>query len=210
VIFLDSMSDLFHKDVPDEYIAKVFAVMALAPQHTFQVLTKRHGRMRSLLRSPGWIDLVGRAVIDRQGGWPAHLSAGEGWLPLPNVWVGVSVEDQHWATIRGDALAETPAAVRFWSCEPLLGPVDAGPWLQGPHALDWIVVGGESGHGARSMHPDWARSLRDQCADTGTPYFFKQAGKVLAREWGCQSGKGAVPAEWPEHFPQETPARASL
>lgn len=174
-IFVNSMSDLFHKDIPDEYIARVFAVMAFAPQHTFQLLTKRHARMRSLLSSPGFEMLLWAAMVD--------LSAARAkpdvlcvdfepvdW-PLPNVWLGVSVENQQWADTRIPALLATPAAVRFISAEPLLGPV-AFP----AESLDWVIVGGESGKGARPMHPGWARQIRYQCELVGTPFLFKQWG----------------------------------
>ncbi|OMC07080.1 DUF5131 family protein [Mycolicibacterium fortuitum] len=168
-IFVNSMSDLFHADVPDDYIAHVWAVMARAQHHTFQVLTKRHSRMRSLLAS----DLFRRNMYD-------HLvSIDYAWIrdtplawPLPNVWLGVSAENQQWAEIRGAYLRETPAAVRFYSCEPLLGPIETD--LAG---IDWVIVGGESGPGARPMHPYWARSLRDQCAAAGVPFLFKQWGE---------------------------------
>ncbi len=191
-VFVNSMSDLFHDQVPDEYIAKVFATMALAPQHTFQLLTKRHGRMRSLLSS----ERFEAAVFDACGG------EFEGYfeLPLPNVWLGVSTEDQKRADLRIPALLDTPAAVRFISAEPLLGPInlthmdiDRGDFYQinaltGRNTdmgrpcpdvaqLDWVIVGGESGPGARPMHPDWARSLRDQCTDAGIPFLFKQWGE---------------------------------
>lgn len=199
-IFVNSMSDVFHDQVPDEYVAKVFAVMALAPQHTFQVLTKRHARMRSLLSRPEFWHLVA------EQGRAHHIGDGQGWLrvgamlggrPLPNVWLGVSVEDQKWADIRIQALLATPAAVRFLSCEPLLGPVDLTEFLwvldedacgdQGccppdtslvPRGSrpDWVIVGGESGRGARPMRPEWARSLRDQCRAAGVPFLFKQWG----------------------------------
>ncbi|MGH1563056.1 DUF5131 family protein [Mumia sp. DW29H23] len=178
-VFVNSMSDLFHTDVPDEYIARVFAVMACAPQHTFQVLTKRHGRMRSLLSSSSFQQLVYRAINDLPSAVRADVA---GTLPLPNVWLGVSVENQQWADIRIPALLQTSAAVRFLSCEPLLGPIefqrvpgfnriglDLSAW--------WVIVGGESGRGARPMHPDWARSLRDQCIAAGVPFTFKQWGE---------------------------------
>ena len=155
-IFVCSMADLFHADVPDDYIAQVFEVMALAPQHTFLVLTKRHARMRSLLSS--------RFDGD----------------PLPNVWVGVSAEDQHWWDIRVPALLETPAAVRFVSAEPLLGPI--GPALMA--GLDWLIVGGESGPHARPMDPEWVRDLRDGAGDAGVPFFFKQWGGLRSKSGG--------------------------
>jgi protein gp37 len=189
-IFVNSLSDLFHADVPDEFIAQVFAVMALAPQHTFQLLTKRHGRMRSLLTSRAFADLFHRAICDAAD-WDVRQAAaaidgalaliGETALaPLPNVWLGVSVEDQHWAGIRIPALADTPAAVRWISAEPLLGPIDLTTGLLHAllrHGLVWIVVGGESGPGARPMHPGWARDLRDQCAQADVPFLFKQWGE---------------------------------
>lgn len=188
-IFVNSQSDLFHEDVPDEFIAKVFEVMARAPQHTFQILTKRHGRMRSLLNQPWFPEL---------GGWAKR------W-PLPNVHLGVSVENQQWADIRIPALLETPAAVRWLSCEPLLGPLDLGRWLgpvdwpecwnnHSPSAEcarciqpEWVVCGGESGPGARPMRTEWARSLRDQCIGAGVPFLFKQ--------WGAWVAPSQMPAD---------------
>jgi protein gp37 len=159
MIFVNSMSDLFHPDVPDEFVSHVFKVMRDSPQHTFQVLTKRAERMRDFLsvRYP---------------------------VPLPNVWLGISVEDQSAADERIPLLLDTPAAVRWISAEPLLGSVDLWPMLI-PHMnhgedrdpLDWVVVGGESGPKARPMHPNWARSLRDQCAAAGVPFLFKQWGE---------------------------------
>lgn len=183
-VFVNSMSDLFHQDVPDEYIAQVFAVMALAPQHTFQILTKRHARARSLMRSLNFKTEVNRQYWQYD---PEDPDPEQGW-PLPNVWLGVSVENQQWADIRIPALLDTPAAVRFLSCEPLLGPVDlrkATATKYESQRLDdgqigWVIVGGESGHGARQMRPGWARSLRDQCLTFDIPFHFKQ--------WGTFSG----------------------
>lgn len=196
-VFVNSMSDLFHDDVPTEFIAKVFATMAQTPQHTYQILTKRHGRMRSLIG--GEID-GGQSLLealadedDAQALYGAH------W-PLRNVWLGISVENQKWADVRVPALLETAAVVRFLSCEPLLGPVDLSRWLGveymdalegygeeigaaltgrvGPSGgLHWVIAGGESGPGARPMHPGWARTLRDQCTAAGVPFFFKQFGE---------------------------------
>lgn len=185
-IFVNSMSDLFHDSVPDDYIANVFAVMARANQHTFQVLTKRHARMRSLLTS----DLFHRRIYDYL------VSIDYQWIsntpvvwPLRNIWLGVSTENQQWADIRIPALLDTPAAVRFISAEPLLGPInfervpgfnrvglDLSRW--------WVIVGGESGKGARPMHPNWARSLRDQCQAAGVPFLFKQRGEWTWSEPG--------------------------
>lgn len=193
-IFVCSTSDLFHESVPDEWIDRVFAVMALCPQHTFQVLTKRADRMRDYLQAR---DGMGKAEICRAINMiPAKMGNRRGALsmPLPNVWLGVSVEDQARADERIPALIATPAAVRWLSCEPLQGPLDlckvyATKDLDGVYLhdapildLDWIVAGGESGPGARPMHPDWARSLRDQCQLAGVPFFFKQWGNWLPGE----------------------------
>lgn len=186
-VFVNSMSDLFHDQVPDEYIAHAFAVMQSCAAHTFQTLTKRHGRMRSLLNSADFWSTVtdfGHIVMgqrpSRQQLWPDH---GQKHGFLPNVWLGVSAENQQWADIRIPALLDTPAAVRFISAEPLLGPIDlhADPIGKGSvfwiGHLDWVIVGGESGRGARPIHPDWARSLRDQCVAADVPFLFKQWGE---------------------------------
>ena len=183
--FVCSLADLFHDDVPDEYIARVFAVMALTPEVTYQVLTKRPARMRALLASGTFAGMVWRDVDDPS--WP-----------LPNVWMGVTVEDQERADQRIPILLDTPAAVRWLSCEPLLGPVDldatgmgvtgtSGPESR-PSAVDWVVAGGESGPNARPMHPSWARSLRDQCATAGVPFLFKQWGEWAPDEWIDEDG----------------------
>lgn len=185
-VFVNSMSDLFHADVPDEFIARVFAVMAQTPQHSYQILTKRHGRMRSLLNSERFKDQVA-LLIGEQLSALEWRGADLHW-PRSNVWLGVSVEDQKRADLRIPALLDTPAAVRFLSCEPLLGPVNLNPlgycwcgsgedaWLCCARRPDWVIVGGESGAGARPMHPEWARSLRAQCQSAGVPFFFKQWG----------------------------------
>ncbi|WP_052622288.1 DUF5131 family protein, partial [Mycobacteroides abscessus] len=158
-IFVNSMSDLFHDKVPDEYIARVFAVMALAPQHTFQLLTKRHGRMRTLLRDGEFQQQVYDAwgQLEMPKGRPSMEDwPWSGW-PLPNVWLGVSAEDQKRADLRIPALLDTPAAARFVSAEPLLGPIDLHGDPIGKDSvfwighLDWVIVGGESGSGARPM-----------------------------------------------------------
>lgn len=218
-VFVNSMSDLFHDDIPTAFIAEIFAVMALAPQHTFQVLTKRHGRMRSLLSAPRFPELVQECIDELYDDPDEQLLRGP-WPPR-NVWLGVSVENQQWADIRIPALLDTPAAVRWISAEPLLGPVDVSLWL-GQHAagpapkdaIDWCVVGGESGPSARPMHPEWARSLRDQCFAAGVPFFFKQHGEwapgskwapnVIAREAVVAYDNGEV-VEPPERLWQETP-----
>lgn len=194
--FVNSMSDLFHESVPDEWIDQVFAVMALAPQHTFQVLTKRAKRMRKYLsREVDWSALLGATStsmhtngrIDTQRATELHhrMTAATMPWPLPNVWLGVSTERQKEADERIPEMLVTPAAVRFISAEPLLGPIDLHEVIPEPlswsHAhgfsgLDWVIVGGESGPGSRPMHPDWARALRDQCLAAGVPFFFKQWG----------------------------------
>ncbi|MFC4910907.1 DUF5131 family protein [Actinomadura gamaensis] len=194
-IFVNSMSDLFHTGVPADYIARVFAVMAASPRHTFQVLTKRHARMRTLLNLPDFAHTV-RALAATDYG--AAGTTAWAW-PLPNVWLGVSVENQKWADIRVPALLNTSAAVRFLSAEPLLGPIDltqavrtmgserghgltasfvhAGGCCQRRfHGIDWVIAGGESGPAARPAHPDWFRSLRAQCDGAQVPFFFKQWG----------------------------------
>lgn len=197
VYFVNSMGDLFHEDVPDAWIDRVFAVMALTPQHTYQVLTKRSARMRAYMDqasgriADGTIALRKHPLAIARGVGPSavvpvpHLRPGAQWWPLANVWLGVSAEDQRRADERIPDLLATPAAIRFVSAEPLLGPIDFGQtqeglpnnaWLTWLDKLDWIIVGGESGKGARPMHPDWARAIRDQCAAAGTAFFFKQWG----------------------------------
>ena len=164
-IFVCSMGDLFHEDVHRETILRVWKTMAESPQHTFQVLTKRPERMMYILEQ--WMH-------------PAlRLSLVDHTWPLPNVWLGVTAENQETADQRIPILLNTPAAVRFVSCEPLLGPVDLHPgWLlpisPTTSKLNQVIVGGESGPGARPMNPDWARSIRDQCKAAGVPFFMKQ------------------------------------
>jgi protein gp37 len=212
-VFVNSMSDLFHQDVPDDYIARVFAVMCSCAAHTFQVLTKRHGRMRSLLNSGEFQAEVAehaRGVMrqgpSRQQNWPTT------W-PLPNVWLGVSVEDQHWADIRIPKLLATPAAVRFISAEPLLGEVSlfANSTVDTGTLIDWVIVGGESGPGARPMQPRWARQLRDECVRYGIPFLFKQwgahvpvyrgekVGEVMMRVGKKAAGRGLDGRTWDEY-----------
>ena len=187
-IFVNSMSDLFHENVPDDTIDRIFAVMAVAERHTFQVLTKRPERMRSYLsqdRRREWADWA----VNLWGGVDSdalHDAIMADDKVLPNVWLGVSVEHQKAADERIPHLLATPAAVRWISAEPLLGPVDldcwpetgcSRNWLDEEGGIDWVVVGGESGPHARPMHPEWARSLRDQCAAAGVPFLFKQWGE---------------------------------
>lgn len=169
-IFVNSLSDLFHPEVSDETIARVFDVMARAPQHTFQVLTKRPQRMKQ------WVDGCAptEAFVTHNGRKPSKggiiVGHPDRW-PLPNVWLGTSIESDKY-TFRANYLRDTPAAVRWISAEPLLGPLPSLDLTD----IDWVVVGGESGAGSRPMHPDWARDLRDRCVDAGVPYLFKQWG----------------------------------
>jgi protein gp37 len=174
-IFVNSMSDLFHENLADDVIDQVFAVMALCPQHTFQVLTKRPARMRAYVTGRWSALTMGdlRNLAERHGLPARTIDQMDGMRhPLPNVWLGISIENQVEADRRTNDLRAIPAAKRFLSMEPLLEQVR--PYLQG---IDWVIVGGESGPGARPMHPDWARKLRDQCAASGVPFFFKQNGE---------------------------------
>ncbi|MGB3026893.1 DUF5131 family protein [Paradevosia shaoguanensis] len=219
LIFVNSMSDLFHEAVPDEWIDQVFAVMAAATCHTFQILTKRPERMRSYISNPETVD---RVLMRARELDPAlwYLD----W-PMRNVWLGTSIEDQPTADTRLPYLRRTPAAVRFVSAEPLLGQVDlfaalglsvhhhpdnrqstalnalvigaAGRALQesGGAGIHQIIVGGESGRNARAMHPAWARLLRDQCNAAGIAFFFKQWG-----EWVDADAFGDATARPPLNF----------
>lgn len=267
-VFVNSMSDLFHEALPDEAIDRVFAVMAMCDgarssgrQHTFQVLTKRPARMHAYMADPETPWRIGSEVVRVNVGYrPMILAADENgyrgldtvqWtLPLPNVWLGVSVEDQATADERIPPLLQTPAAVRFISYEPALGPVGfdggtyAGPgWLRGWHTepehamgcdgscsagrcpepvqvqndrLDWVIVGGESGPGARPFDLAWARSVIRQCREASVPCFVKQLGARPRDTDRCEScldksicwcvdsqvklksAKGDDQAEWPE------------
>jgi protein gp37 len=218
-VFVNSMSDLFHEDVPFAFIDDVFFTMANARQHTFQILTKRGRRMREFMQ------------------W-----SGNNVDPLPNVWLGVSVENQRAADERIQELLATPAAVRFLSCEPLLGPVnvrghllshdrpgdcaacgdghgftrcpntggiaptcertDCTTFRRVPNAgIGWVIAGGESGRGARPCSVDWIRSLVEQCRGASVPAFVKQLGAAWAHEhpsYPFNDAKGGEPDEWPE------------
>lgn len=211
-VFVNSMSDLFHEGVPFDFIDRVFGIMAWCRKHTFQILTKRPERMARYFRErtlndvytniirladrepahePSPLDQLRGVfrVIDRwevEDGYEVRCGPPRSW-PLPNVWLGVSCEDQETADRRIPTLLSIPAAIRFVSAEPLLGPIDldarealCADWRRritiGTY-LDLVIVGGESGPGARPMHPAWARSLRDQCVRSKTAYFFKQWGE---------------------------------
>ena len=186
-IFVCAHSDLFHENVPDHWIDRVFGVMAASSQHSFQVLTKRPQRMLEyLLRDhvKHFVALAGAQECENADEVCDSISAGP-W-PLPNVWLGTSVEDQPTFDRRVKPLRECPAAVRWISVEPLLGPINAVPLGN----VDWVVVGGESGPGHRPMDPDWARSIQAQCLASDVAFFMKQmAGKkpipddLLVREY---------------------------
>lgn len=181
--FVNSMSDLFHERVPFEFIDKVMGVMALCQRHTFQVLTKRTQRMAEYLNTPQRSQLVDASMLDvayDKNLDPMNLPRVV--LPLPNVWFGTSIENQATADERIPLLRECPAAVRFLSCEPLLGPLDLNRYLG--NGIDWVIVGGESGAKFRYMEPGWARSLFSQCVRSNTRFFMKQ-----------MSGKKEIPKD---------------
>ncbi|MFH1730162.1 MAG: phage Gp37/Gp68 family protein [Planctomycetota bacterium] len=199
-VFVNSMSDLFHPDVPYQFVARVMDTIIAAPQHTFQVLTKRADRMLHFF---------------------GHIGEAEGLKPPDNLWLGVSVENQHCADERIPLLLQTPAAVRFISAEPLLGPI--GLALHFPHAHGmrdhrfWVIVGGESGPKARPCDLAWVRSLVSQC-QAAVPVFVKQLGAhpfieghatPVIGSW-LRDRKGGDPSEWPEdlrvrEFPKARP-----
>jgi protein gp37 len=259
MVFACSMSDLFHPDVPFEYIDRVFAVMALCPQHTFQILTKRPERMAEYFASRDWgaevIPAARDAFLSNRPGLMARLGEAyshedrvadceilreeferrggralpQGW-PFANVWLGTSIEDQRSADERIPHLLRCPAAVRFLSCEPLLGPVGLRPpriidiqrtrrvgyvqaWrIRREGWIDWLIVGGESGPRARPCNVDWIRSIVEQCRAAQIPAFVKQLGSRPV--WSSSAdpvgpGKNDDPDEWPEdlrvrEWPQNT------
>lgn len=223
-IFVAAHGDLFHEGVTDAQLDLIFCVAAIARRHVFQILTKRPDRMRDYFAA--------LQPVFEERMWATGLlefSNDLSW-PLPNVWLGVSVEDQARADERIPALLATPAAVRWISAEPLLGPVNLDhvkffdrqtegggwetgwesslngkrfdPWndetmeSEGHTRLDWVVVGGESGKGARPMHPDWARQIRDQCAAAGVPFLFKQWGAWCPGENVGTPSTSAEDAAW--------------
>jgi protein gp37 len=217
-VFPCSMTDLFGRWVKDEWLLKIFDVMRRCPQHTFQILTKRAERMKyfcSRLRFDGkgagriWIEPADVHTVGYR------LMGGNGATGMPWVWLGTSVEDQKTADERIPLLLQTPAAIRWISAEPLLGPVDlskeyltallgkypfkhySGPRTTIAHLLDWVVVGGESGPKARPMHPDWARSLIAQCRSAEVPVFVKQMGKAPIG-LNLRDSKGGDQSEWPD------------
>jgi protein gp37 len=223
-VFVNSLSDLFHTDVPDRFIRQVFQVMGAARQHTFQILTKRPERMQrfvtDLMAEGNCATLCGETNGETDAAFPVRagqslkqsLQGSPPWPLWPNVWLGVSVEDQSAAARRIPYLAQTPAAVRFLSCEPLLGPLDLTPWMTyGPEKAEWclahygraqpfswVIVGGESGKHARVMRLEWVRDLIGQCGAAGVAVFVKQLGGQWARQTGARDRHGGDPSEWPE------------
>ena len=229
-VFVNSMSDLFHEDVPDEFVDDVFAVMGACEEeqrwHIFQILTKRPERMREYMRTRAHSAYNKRRL-------------GRELFPPRNVWLGVSVEDQATADERIPLLLQTPAAVRWISAEPLLGHIDLKKLAPAGYPyeldaidpesndgtyyertwLDWVVVGGESGQNARPMHPVWAHGIRKQCAAANIPFFFKQWGEFqpVAPVYGCGDEQARIAdadenrcvivdaqgAQWPEFQPPE-------
>jgi protein gp37 len=199
-IFVNSMSDLFHEKLSDDSVDAVFAVMALAQRHTFQILTKRPARMLDYLTTPGRAGaIVGEMANREMPGFIAPDVLADDYWPLPNIWLGVSVENQTAADERIPLLVETPAAVRFLSCEPLLGPIDfyacgsrgaedgdpfsfsaltgtdgVDPPIPG---IDWVIVGGESGPHARRLDLAWIRSIVHACKRSSVSVFVKQLGR---------------------------------
>lgn len=256
-VFVNSMSDLFHVDVPELFILETLAIMALTPHITYLVLTKRPEQARQILgQDKDWAEVLGDAAFlathnDEAECFVANAISGAskprggpmGW-PLPNLWLGVSVEDQATADERIPLLLQTPAAVRFVSAEPLLGPLnlthcgeidghplcclDCHPLVQDQEkciGIDWVIVGGESGPGARPCNVEWIRSIVRQCKEAAVPCFVKQLGAMsvtadaetssefnhcgvrlrlhpVLHPWFARMmfkhPKGADPAEWPE------------
>jgi protein gp37 len=187
MVFVNSMSDLFHEEVPFHFIRQVFQVMEANPKHTYQVLTKRPERMLEFTST-------------RSQAWPDQI------------WIGVSVENQYWADKRIPLLKRVPAKVRFLSCKPLLRPIDLD--LEGIH---WVIAGGESGRRARPMDVGWVRSLRDQCANADTPLFVKQLGTRWAQANRASDHKGGAVGDWPADLdireypnPRKLPVRGNI
>jgi protein gp37 len=240
-IFVCSMTDLFADFVPDEWLDRIYAVMALTPSHTYQVLTKRPERRRKYFavieeekNTKRWIDAAYRIVEADPSPCAAGLMEDQGW-PLPNVWEGATVCNQEEANANTLTLLQTPAAVRWLSCEPLLGPMDLTELhcseddgdgqieyqlnalngvaevlhsdsmdiiSDGPEnpRIDWVVVGGESGHSARPFHTKWAEDIVEQCRRHGVPCFVKQLGAYVIQDGERhikRNRKGADMSEWP-------------
>ena len=178
LVFVNSMSDLFHPDVPDDFIGRVWHVMAGTPQHTYQVLTKRSKRLLTALGP---------------NGCGFYAADGPVPCPQPNVHLGVSVESDRYA-FRADHLRQAPAAVRFLSVEPMLGPVPSLDFA----GIDWVILGGESGRSARVADLDWFADVMERARAAGARVFVKQLGSQLARRLGYEDPKGGDITEWPE------------
>jgi protein gp37 len=252
-IFPCSMTDWMADFVPDEWRDKMLAVMALTPQHTYLTLTKRADRQREYLsasigrtpgsRRAGAIQLAADEIVGDRG--KAHQCMDAAGWPIRNLWMGVSAENQKYWDERTSELNVTPAAVRWVSAEPLLSPIDCGTAIypgyhEGKHApgIDWVVVGGESGPGARSMNIEWARNIVSQCQAAGVAVFVKQLGAKpflhrhksahmekpgfklhvesleIKQEFDLNDRKGGDMSEWPEdlrvrEYPQAAAERAS-
>lgn len=193
-IFVNSMSDSFHKEVPFEFIDKIHAIAALCPQHTMQILTKRPERMAEyyLQENKHLRHSVSMAMRCFNPDWDGEVAGpdtGRHW-PLSNVWNGTSAENQETFDERWPHLKKVPTAVRWLSLEPVLGPIILPPdalWANG--GVQFVVVGGESGPGARPINPKWVRDLRDQCVAAGIPFFFKQWGEWIGGEYDSRKGK---------------------
>ena len=239
-VFVNSMSDLFHEELRTVLLDRIFAIMALTPRHTFQILTKRADRMREYCTDPGAPARIERVVRELDRGRALRPERrGDGWA-FRNVWLGVSVENQAMADRRIPQLLATPAAVRFLSCEPLLAPVVIRGPLQGcgdcdrcigkrpdlcavgsfhlealhPDGIHWVIVGGESGPGARPANLLWFARIVEQCDAAQVPVFVKQLGRRPEFPLGVRvlrDRKGADPAEWPPELrrrelpPQQLP-----
>jgi protein gp37 len=212
-IFVNSMSDLFHESVPDEWIDRVFAVMAMTPHHVYQILTKRPERMLEYFTKPDAEDVYAQTAPLSFDQRMEGIGFGS-IFPLENVWLGVTVENQKAADERIPLLLQTPAALRFLSCEPLLEEIKI------PHieSIGWVICGGESGHGARSCNIDHLNSIVEQCRYAQVPAFVKQLGAhPFSRDedeirddpmtdWGISDKKGAIVSEWPDYLQvQESP-----
>lgn len=223
-IFVNSMSDLFHPAIAYPVIWMILETARRAPQHTYQVLTKRPGNAAAFFEwlADQWMQ--GEPIFPGADPGPHSASNADRaahferlWSEyFPNVWLGTSTENQETAEERVPLLLRTPARIKWLSVEPMIGPVRLRPeWIarytppspssfggrwDGPLTLHWVVIGGESGPGARPMSEQWPTSLMDQCRAAGVPVFFKQAGDKLARHWGCAARKGDDPDEWPEEF----------
>jgi len=175
-VFVGDMTDIFLDAVPDWMLHQLWATFACNPRVTFMILTKRPARMRSFLTADGRAETIWTNACAMAPDTVLKHTL-RPW-PLPNVWIGVSAEDQQRADERREDFLSCPAALRFVSLEPLLGPVDLADWQDG---IGWVITGGESGSDARPMHPRWARTVRDQCQAAGTPFFHKQNGEWVAK-----------------------------